>query len=174
MLGMLHHGWAFVEPYIVSYGAAAIFVLIFLESLGAPLPGETSAIVGSLLAVKGELSITSVYAAVLFGAILGDSTGYAIGRFGGRAVLRKFGPYIKLTPDRLAQIEARFHKGGPWLVLIARFIPVVRQVNGLVAGSLSMPWHHFLIAQATGAVLWTSVYCLGPYFFSEFFHQLRH
>ncbi len=51
------------------------------------------------------MSIVSVYAAVLFGAILGDFTGYLIGRFGGQALLHKFGPYIKLTPDRLAQIE---------------------------------------------------------------------
>jgi len=173
MLATLHDGWTLVEPYIVRYGAIAIFVMIYLESFGAPLPGETGAIAGSLLAVKGELSIVSVYAAVLFGAILGDFTGYLIGRFGGRALLHKFGPYIKLTPDRLAQIEDRFHRSGPWLVVIARFLPFIRQVNGLIAGSLSMPWHHFLLAQATGAVLWTSVYCLGPYFFSEFFHHIR-
>jgi membrane protein DedA with SNARE-associated domain len=173
MLGSLHEGWALIEPYIVSYGAIVVFIMIYFESFGAPVPGETGVIAASLLATKGELSIASVYFAVLAGAILGDSTGYVIGRFGGQALLRRFGPYVKLTPDRLEKIESRFQKGGPWVVVIARFLPFVRQVNGLIAGSLSMPWHHFLIAQATGAVLWTSVYCLGPYFFSEFFHYVR-
>lgn len=173
MLATLHEGWALIEPYIVSYGAIAIFFMIYLESFGAPLPGETGVIAAALLAAKGELSIFSIYPAVLAGAILGDSTGYVIGRFGGRALLRKFGPYIKLTPDKLSEIESKFAKGGLWLVLIARFLPVMRQLNGLLAGSLAMPWHHFLIAQATGAVLWTSVYCLGPYFFGELFHHVR-
>ncbi|ARQ02026.1 DedA family protein [Pseudorhodoplanes sinuspersici] len=173
MLGTLHEGWALIEPYIVSYGAIAIFFMIYFESFGAPVPGETGVIAAALLATKGELSIVPVYFAVLAGAILGDSTGYVIGRFGGRALLRKFGPYIKLTPDKLSEIENKFRKGGPWLVVIARFLPVMRQLNGLIAGSLAMPWHHFLMAQGTGAVLWTSVYCLGPYFFSEFFHHIR-
>jgi len=173
MLGTLHQGWAVVEPYIAHYGAIAVFFMIYLESFGMPLPGETGVIAAALLAAKGELSIFAVYPAVLFGAILGDSTGYVIGRLGGRALLRRFGPYIKLTPDKLSAMEDRFRTSGPWLVVVARFLPVLRQLNGLVAGSLAMPWPHFLLAQATGAVLWTSVYCLGPYFFGEFFHHIR-
>jgi membrane protein DedA with SNARE-associated domain len=110
---------------------------------------------------------------VLFAAILGDFTGYLIGRFGGRAVLQKFGPYIGLTSQVLSTIEARFQKGGLWIVTFARFVPVLRQLNGLVAGSLGLPWHLFLMAQSVGALLWTSLYCLGPYFFGEVFHHIR-
>jgi membrane protein DedA with SNARE-associated domain len=173
MFAFFENSFAAIEPYIVAYGALAIFVMIYVESFGAPVPGETGVIAAALLAAKGDLSIFAVYPAVLFGAILGDSTGYLIGRFGGQALLRRFGPYIKLTPDRLSEIEAKFRKGGLWLVLVARFLPVMRQLNGLVAGSLGMPWHLFLMAQAAGAVLWTSVYCLGPYFFGELFVRLR-
>ena len=110
---------------------------------------------------------------MLSGAILGNSTGYVIGRFGGKAILRKAGPYVGLTPDKVKTIEDRFAKGGLWLVLIARFLPIMRQLNGLVAGSLSMPWHRFLMAQSAGAVMWTSLYCLGPYFFGELFKLVR-
>ncbi len=63
--------------------------MIYLESMGSPVPGETGVIAASLLAAKGELSIVALYFAVLFGAILGDFTGYLIGRFGGSALLRK-------------------------------------------------------------------------------------
>ncbi|HWV52353.1 DedA family protein [Pseudorhodoplanes sp.] len=173
MLSTLHEGWAIFEPFLKTYGAITLFVMIFLESMGSPVPGETGVIAGSLLAAKGELSIVGVYFAVLFGAILGDSTGYLIGRLGGNRLLRRFGPRIGLTAERLDAVEARFSKGGLWIVVAARFIPLMRQLNGLVAGSLSMPFHRFLMAQGAGAVLWTSVYCLGPYFFAEVFAHIR-
>jgi len=169
----LHSGWSHIEPFIDSYGAIAIFLMIYLESFGAPLPGETGMIAASLLAAQQKLSIASIFAAAMTGAVLGDLTGYAIGRFGGQKLLRSFGPYVKLTPERLDAIEAQFRKAGPWIVVVARFLPGLRQVNGLVAGSLAMPWHHFLGAQVVGALLWTSLYCFGPYLFSELFHLHR-
>ncbi len=173
MLATLHEGWAIFEPFLKTYGAAAVFVMIYLESMGSPVPGETGVIAASLLASKGEISIVSLYFAVLFGAILGDSTGYLVGRLGGNTLLRRFGPRIGLTAERLDAIEARFAKGGLWIVVAARFIPFMRQLNGLVAGSLTMPFHLFLMAQSAGAVMWTTLYCLGPYFFSELFQHVR-
>jgi membrane protein DedA with SNARE-associated domain len=169
MLLFAESSFALVEPYIIAYGAAALFVFVYFESFGAPLPGETAVIAGSLLAVHGDLSIVAVYFAVLFAGILGDSTGYVIGRFGGQLLLRRFGPWVKLTPDRLEILEKQFREKGPYLVLIARFIPLMRQLNGLIAGSMAMPWHIFLAANAAGCVLWTSVWVLGPYFFSHLF-----
>src|SRR6478609_8428727 len=156
MFSTLHEGWALFEPYLKSYGAIAIFAMVYLESLGSPLPGETGVIAASLLASKGELNILTLYPAVLFAAILGDSTGYWIGRLGGHTLLRKFGPYIGLTSQVLSTIEARFQKGGLWIVMFARFVPVLRQLNGLVAGSLGLPFPLFLMAQSAGALLWTS------------------
>ena len=104
-------------------------------------------------------------------AVLGDSTGYLVGRFGGRRLLERFGPYVKLTPERLKAFEARFAKQGFYLVMIARFLPVLRQLNGLLAGSMNMPWYSFITAQMIGALAWTSIYVLGPYFFSHLFHH---
>jgi len=173
VLATLHEGWAIFEPLLKSYGAIAVFVMIYLESMGSPVPGETGVIAASLLASRGELSIVSLYFAVLFGAILGDSTGYLIGRLGGNALLRRFGPRIGLTAERLDAVEARFATGGLWIVVVARFVPLMRQLNGIVAGSLAMPFHLFLMAQAAGAVLWTSLYCLGPYFFAHLFEHIR-
>ena len=57
--------------------------------------------------------------------------------------------------------------------MVARFVPLMRQINGLLAGSLAMPFPRFLMAQSAGAFLWTSLYTLGPYFFSEAFRHLR-
>jgi len=158
-----------VKPYIAAYGVIVVFVLIYFESFGAPVPGETGVITAGLLAAHGELQIIPLFVAVLAGSILGDSTGYLIGRFGGRALVRRFGPYIKLTPERLAAIEEKFRARGAPLVAIARFLPLMRQLNGVIAGTMRMPWPTFLAANSVGAVLWTSVWTLGPYFFSEAF-----
>lgn len=166
-------GLHLIEPWLAAYGALALFAIVYLESFGAPLPGESGVIAASLLASQGDLSLPAVYAAVLAGAILGDSTGYLIGRVGGRRALYRFGPYVKLTPDRLDALELRFRENGVWLVMIARFVVILRQLNGLVAGSLAMPWHVFLAAQAAGALLWTSVYVLGPYYLGHLFHLAR-
>ena len=160
-----------IDKYVAAYGAAAIFVVVYLESFGAPLPGETGVIAAALLAERGDLSIVAVFLAVFCGAVLGDTTGYLIGRVGGRRLLVRYGPYVKLTPQRLAAIEAQMPHKGFYLVMIARFLPVLRQLNGLIAGSVNMPWHRFIVAQMIGALAWTSVYALGPYFFTEFFQH---
>ena len=173
MLARLHEGWALVEPFITTYGAIAVFFMVLAESFGAPLPGETGVIAASLLAAHGDLSIVGLFFAVLGGAIIGDFIGFLVGHFGGRKLLRKFGPYIKLTPERLDAFEDRLRKQGLWMVAVARFVPILRQLNGLLAGSFGMRWYHFLLAQSAGALVWTSVYVFGPYFFSELFQLAR-
>ena len=104
----LHTGISFIEPYIQQYGLYAIFVIIYLESLGAPLPGESALVASSLLAIRGDLAIADLFFAVWTAAVLGDSTGYAIGHFGGRPLLRRYGRLVKLTPERLDQLEELF------------------------------------------------------------------
>lgn len=167
----LHESYHWLIPHIAAYGAIAILVIIYFESFGAPLPGETGVIAAALLASQGELSIVAVYAAVFCAAILGDSTGYVIGRFGGHRLLEKVGPYIRLTPDKLDMLEAKFRKGGLWFIAIARFLPLCRQLNGVIAGTMAMPWHLFVAANAAGAFAWTTIYVLGPYFFGHLFHH---
>jgi membrane protein DedA with SNARE-associated domain len=110
--------------------------------------------------------------AVFLAAILGDSTGYLIGHFGGRKVLLRFGPYVKLTPERLEKFEALFEKYGSGIVITARFFAILRQLNGIMAGALKMHWLKFVAANIIGAALWTLVWGAGPYYFSAFFRSL--
>jgi len=171
VLAEIQHGLADIEPYIKTYGAFALFIILYFESFGAPVPGETALITASLLAGAGELSVVSVFAAAWAAAVLGDSTGYAIGRYGGRPLLEKYGSKVKLTPERLDWIEGMFRARGALIVITARFVVVLRQLNGLVAGSMLMPWHKFVAANIVGAAIWVSVWCLGPYFFADVFRR---
>lgn len=155
----------YIEPYLASYGALALFIIVYFESFGMPVPGESALIAASLLALNGTLSLTAVLIACFIGAVLGDCTGYMIGHFGGRKLLQRFGSRIKLTPERLTVLEEQFEKRGIYMVATARFIVILRQLNGIIAGSMHMRFSHFLAANIIGAIGWTAVWGAGPYLF---------
>jgi len=168
-MSLFHDLLAGIEPAIATYGAFALFLTIYFESFGVPLPGESALIAASLLAARGDLDVLHVFMAAWLGGVLGDSTGYLIGRFGGRLLVRKFGGMVKLTPDRLEHLEQAARKRGFIMVLTARFVVVLRQLNGLVAGSVGIPWPHFATANTLGAALWAGIWSFGPYFFTDLF-----
>jgi len=170
-MNLLQQGLAWIEPAIATYGVLALLVVLYFESFGVPLPGESALVAASFLATRGDLDIGHVFLAAWLGAVLGDSTGYLIGRFGGRVLLGKFGHLVKLTPERLSKLEAAARSRGFFMVLSARFIVVLRQLNGLIAGSAGMPWHRFVLANAIGAMLWAGLWSFGPYFFADAFRR---
>lgn len=169
MSGRIHGAFILVEHYAALYGAVALFAIIYLESFGVPLPAESALIASSLLAVRGDLPLAHFMAASFSGAVLGDSTGYVIGRYGGRPVLKRFGPHFGITPERLATIETKFHDRGALIVVTACFVVVLRQLNGLVAGTVAMPLSRFFAANCAGAVLWTLAWTLMPFYLSDLF-----
>lgn len=166
-MSTLHH-------ILIEYGPWALFACLYLESMGLPVPGESAVIASSLLAAHGEMSFPAMLIAVFLGSVLGDSTGYAIGRFGGRKLLLRYGHLVKIGPERLAQLEEQFHKRGIFLVMGARFVVVLRQLNGLIAGSAGMPFHRFLAANIVGALLWTAVWGAGPYLAADVYRPFLH
>lgn len=158
-----------IEAYLAAYGLLATFGLIYLESLGLPLPGESALIAATVLAIHGELNVFHLLGTVWAAAVLGDSTGYALGRIGGRPLLQRHGWLVRLTPERLARLEELFRRRGAMIVVGARFVVLLRQLNGVVAGSMGMPWPRFVAANAIGAAIWASAWTLGPYYLGELF-----
>src|SRR5215203_3230964 len=136
----IEHALSVVEPWLASYGAFALLAVIYLESFGLPLPGESALIAASVLAVRG------------------DTTGYLIGRLGGRPLLTRFGPHLGLTAERFERVAGQVHRYGFMTVMLARFVVVLRQLNGLVAGALSMPLTRFVPANVIGAGLWVGTW----------------
>jgi membrane protein DedA with SNARE-associated domain len=163
MAGFWHEALTLIEPAVARYGGLALFTVIFLESFGVPLPGESALIAAGVLAARGDLSIATVVLSGWSGAVLGDTTGYWIGRLGGRTLLLRLGPRIGLTAERLDRFSELFRRRGFPLVVGARFVVLLRQLNGLVAGSVLMPFPRFLLANSIGAGLWATAWGLGPY-----------
>ena len=162
------HELATLAPWIHHYGVAAVFVILALESLGLPLPGESLLVIASVLAGRGEISLPGLILAAWAGAVLGDNIGYLGGRILGRGLSRRYGGRIGLTADRLGKVESVFARYGPMTVIFARFFNVLRQLNGVIAGTMKMDWRRFLFLNALGGALWVSTwvaagFCLASY-----------
>jgi membrane protein DedA with SNARE-associated domain len=156
-----------LEPLIRDYGVAAVTVILALEALGAPLPGETLLIFAAVMAAHGDISLPALLICAWAGSVVGDSTGYWIGRTLGRTAVARYGARIGLTAPRFDAVEATFTRYGPATVAFARFVNVLRQLNGVVAGTLGMAWPRFLLFNALGAALWVGLWVLGTFYFSE-------
>lgn len=147
-----------VLPYIHQYGYWAVFLAIFLEDFGLPMPGETTLIVCSLFAAFGELNFVLVGLLGFSGAVLGDNTGFFIGHYGGRKIILKWGKFVFLTEERLKKLEHYFEKRGGIIVVVARFIQGLRQFNGIIAGISKMKWKKFILFNLIGAALWVGLW----------------
>jgi membrane protein DedA with SNARE-associated domain len=160
---------------ISHYGYAAVGVVIGLESMGIPLPGETMLVLSAIYAAThSDLHISGVIAAATLGAILGDNVGYWLGREFGYPLLLRYGRYVGLTETRIKLGQYLFLRHGGKVVFFGRFIAVLRVLAAFLAGVNRMEWRSFLIANASGGVLWSLVYGLGAYLFgSALFHAAR-
>src|SRR5262249_7453722 len=136
----------------------AVGGLVMVENFGVPAPGETILVAAAVYAGTGRLSIVGVGLTAVTAAIVGNCIGYAIGYFGGHALVLRFGKYVFLTPERLEKTERFFDRRGGLLVVAARFFEGLRQAAGIIAGTAEMPWRRFLLFTAIGAVLWVGLW----------------
>jgi membrane protein DedA with SNARE-associated domain len=140
------------------FGYWAVLLLVLLEDFGIPVPGETVLIAASVYAGAGRLNVVAVGVVGFVAAVIGDNIGFAIGHFGGRALVLRWGRYVRLTEGRLRKAEAFFDHHSAGIITVARFIEVLRQANGIVAGITGMRWLRFLAFNALGAALWVGAW----------------
>ncbi|MFC4611113.1 DedA family protein [Streptomyces maoxianensis] len=150
-----------VQEWLETVPAVSIYLLvgvvIGLESLGIPLPGEIVLVSSALLASQhGDINPYILGACATAGAIIGDSIGYAIGRRGGRPLLTWLGGKFPkhFGEAQIAMAERSFEKWGMWAVFFGRFVALLRIFAGPLAGVLRMPYWKFLIANVFGGILW--------------------
>ncbi|MET9070343.1 DedA family protein [Streptosporangium sandarakinum] len=143
-------------------------LVIGVESLGIPLPGEIVLVSAALLAAKGVVDPVWVGVCASAGAIIGDSIGYAIGRKGGQPLFDRLGRRFPkhFGPEHIARAAHYFHRYGMWTVFFGRFIALLRILAGPLAGALHMPYWRFLVANVLGGIVWAggttaAVYSVG-------------
>ncbi|MBE8470855.1 DedA family protein [Streptomyces justiciae] len=150
-----------VQEWLETVPAVSIYLLvglvIGLESLGIPLPGEIILVSSALLASQhGDINPVVLGACASAGAVIGDSIGYAIGRKGGRPLLAWLGKKFPkhFSEGHIATAERSFEKWGMWAVFFGRFVALLRIFAGPLAGVLHMPYWKFLIANVLGGIIW--------------------
>ncbi|MFJ1618002.1 MULTISPECIES: DedA family protein [unclassified Streptomyces] len=150
-----------IQEWLETVPAVSVYVLvgvvIGLESLGIPLPGEIVLISAALMAAGHDgINPWVLGACASAGAVIGDSIGYAIGRKGGRPLLARLGGKFPrhFGESQIATAERSFHKWGMWAVFFGRFVALLRIFAGPLAGVLHMPYWKFLIANVLGGIVW--------------------
>jgi membrane protein DedA with SNARE-associated domain len=153
-----------VDHLVSSYGYLAVFLLVGLESLGIPLPGETALISAGIYAGHTHrLSMWLIWLVAAVGAILGDNVGYLIGVKGGYRLARKLGPKVRLDEAHLKVGLYAFDRHGVPVVFFGRFVSVLRTYAAFLAGTMRMRWRHFLLANAAGGIVWSGLYTVASY-----------
>jgi|SRR6185437_5078426 len=153
---------------LVHFGYAAVFLLIFLECVGVPLPGEITLVSAATFAgATHHLEIGFVIAAAAIGAILGGHCGFWLGRRYGLELLRRYGRYIHLTEPRLKIGQWMFRRYGGGIVFLGRFTALLRTYVALLAGANNYPAYRFFLWNAAGGVIWALTFGAGGFFFGH-------
>lgn len=169
-VGLLTHT---VDSWLESYGYLVVFLLVMLESIGVPVPGETALIGAALYAGSThKLEIWWVVAVAIAGAIIGDNIGYAIGRYGGAKVLLRHGHRIRLHEGRLKIGIWIFRRHGGKVVFWGRFVSILRTYAAFLAGTNQMSWPRFLFFNAAGGIVWATFFGVAYYVFGGVLKRL--
>ena len=162
-----------IAHLVHDFGLAVVAIVIWLESIGLPFPGESVLILAGVFAgTKHNLNIFAVVATAAAAAAVGQTIGYLIGREYGYRLLVRYGPYVRITEGRIKLGEYLFMRHGTKVIFVARFVPLLRSLAGLLAGANRMPWQPFMIANIAGAVVWAAFFGFAAYIFGREVEQL--
>lgn len=162
-----------VDQLVQTWGYLAVGLIVGLESLGVPLPGETTLLAAAILAGAGhQLHIVPLIGSAAVGAILGDNIGYWIGRELGFPLLMRYGRRLGISDADIKVGRYVFQRHGGKVVFFGRFVALLRVLAALLAGINHLAWPSFLWFNASGAVVWASVYGTIGYTLGNSAHDL--
>ena len=157
------------------YTYVLVGVMAYLETgafIGLVAPGEFTVLLGGVVAGQGRIEVVPLIALVWVAAIAGDLTSYVLGRRLGRGFLLRHGPKVKITSERLEQVEVFFERHGGATILIGRFLGLVRALAPFVAGASRMRLRRFVPFDVVAAGLWSATFVLLGFIFWRSFNQV--
>jgi membrane protein DedA with SNARE-associated domain len=157
-----------ITPLIIRDGYWAVGVIVALESMGVPLPGETTLIAAAIYAgTTHDLDIGLVIAAAASGGIIGDNIGFWLGRAFGYRLLLRYGRRIGLSERRVKLGQYLFLRHGGMVVFLGRFVPALRAFVAFLAGANRMDWPRFVVFNAVGSVVWAGAYGMAAFWLGQ-------
>lgn len=158
-----------VTSLIQSGGLLVIALIVYAESgmmVGFFLPGDTLLLSAGILAASGQFPIELTVTVIALAAVLGDNTGYIIGKTAGKRLFRKKDGII-FRQEYVQKAEKFYEKHGAKTLLIAHYVPIVRSFAPLVAGIAHMNRVQFFVYDFIGAASWAVSLTLLGYFFGS-------
>lgn len=161
----------FLLPWVHQYGYAAIFLLLLLGIVGLPVPDEWLLLFAGYLVEHRELHLLWTLATAFAGASSGISVSYLLGRGPGRMLVGRWGFLLHLDQARLDRVRGWYDRSGHWLLTFGFFIPGVRHLVAIVAGTSAIRYKEFALFAYAGALLWVSIFVFGGYWLGEKWRQ---
>jgi membrane protein DedA with SNARE-associated domain len=161
--------------WVQLHGYLGLFVLLFFGIFGLWIPDETILIFAGSLVFHGDLRMAPTLLAAFSGAACGITLSYFVGRGAGYPLIHRYGRYVHVTPARLERVERWFERIGRWALLVGYFIPGVRHMTAIIAGTSKLPYHIFAVFAYVGGAFWTATFIiLGFYLGEQWKHVAPH
>ncbi|MGH3145407.1 MAG: DedA family protein [Rubrobacter sp.] len=147
--------WIF--QVIGTLGYLGLALLLVAENLFPPIPSEVVLPLAGFVVGRGDLGFWQALLASTAGSVVGALILYALGRYGGRGLVLRYGPWLRVSAKELERAEGWFRSYGDWVVLGARVVPLARSIVSIPAGTMKMPLLRFTVLTAVGSGVWNAV-----------------
>ena len=163
-------GW--IADLIDGFGALGVALLMILENLFPPIPSELILPFAGFLVGRGELGFLPVLVASTAGSLFGALILYALGRWGGRKLILRYGRFLRVKEADLDRAEGWFDKYDEWVVLFGRMVPGVRSVVSIPAGMLGTPFLRFVLLTTAGSAAWNALLLGAGWYLGDNWQQI--
>jgi membrane protein DedA with SNARE-associated domain len=168
----------FLMELFQTIGWFGVVVIMALESANIPIPSEVTMPLSGwmLVQAKGGTAMQAFLLGGWWGAVgctLGSIVSYALGAWGGRPLVERYGKYFLVYEDDLEKADRWFERWGDWAAFISRLLPIVRTFISFPAGVVRMNFPRFTIYSFVGSFIWCGLLALGGYYFGEHWEELR-
>ena len=148
---------AWIFQVISTLGYLGLALLLVAENLFPPIPSEVVLPLAGFVVGRGDLSFWGALLASTTGSVAGALILYALGRYGGRGLVLRYGSWLRVSANELERAEGWFRRYGDWVVLGARVVPLARSVVSIPAGTMKMPLLRFILLTTLGSATWNTL-----------------
>ncbi|HNS51173.1 MAG TPA: DedA family protein [Anaerolineae bacterium] len=178
MAGIEEQLVTWLEQIFHAIGWFGVVVIMAVESCNIPIPSEVTMPLAGWLLVQARSM--GPWQAVLLGGLwgglgctVGSVVSYALGAWGGRPLVERYGKYILVSEEDLEKADRWFARWGDWAAFLSRLLPIVRTFISFPAGVVRIHFARFAVFSFVGSFIWCGLLALGGYYFGQNWEQLR-
>ena len=172
----------FLDSIYAAFGYLGVVLAMAIESAAIPLPSELILPLAGWSVSRGTIEpLTGVpwtyWGAVVAGVVgntVGSLVAYAIGAYGGRPLLARYGRFVLISAHDVDVAERWFDRYGEATVFFSRMLPIVRTFISIPAGIARMPLWRFLLFSILGAIPWVMLLVWGGMVLGDHWLDLKH